>query len=108
MHGFTLKKKTVLLLLFLLCTKMFCGAMVRPRTVYVLSTQYFDFLFPQENTQTATLLAQQADELYLKAKQTFNCDSDFRTIVVISPDSDTLSVKYTSSPYNNNYVYKSN
>ena len=64
--------------------------MLKPRTVKVLSTGYFDFLFPEENTDTAMLLASQADELYLKAKQTFNCGGDFRTIVVISPDSDSL------------------
>ena len=106
MHGFAIKKKTVFLLLFLFCIKnLFCGEMVKPRTVNVLSTQYFDFLFPQENTETAKLLARQADSLYLKAKQTFNCNYDFRTIVVISPDSDTLSVKYTSTPYNRIVIF---
>lgn len=108
MHGYTIKKKTVfsLLLLFLFCTKnLFCGEMVKPRTVYVLSTQYFDFLFPQENATTAILLSEQADELYLRAKENFNCRADFRTIVVISPDSDTLYVKYTASPYNRIVIF---
>ncbi len=106
MQGFTIKKKTVLLFLFLsFAVKFFCGEMVKPRTVRVLSTQYFDFLFPEDNSQTALLLAGQADQLYLKAKQTFNCSSDFRTIVVISPDSDTLSVKYTASPYNRIVIF---
>ena len=104
MHGFTIslkKKKIFLLLVFILfAAKVFAGEMVRPRTVKVLSTRYFDFLFPEENTATATLLAGQADDLYLKAKQIFNSSWDFRTIVVISPDSDTLYVKYTSTPYN--------
>ncbi len=81
------------------------GEMSIPRTVNVLSTQYFDFLFPKENTQTALLLADQADELYLKAKETFGCTADFRTIVVISPDSDTLYVKYTASPYNRIVIF---
>ena len=79
--------------------------MLKPRTVKVLSTGYFDFLFPEENTDTAMLLASQADELYLMAKQTFNCGGDFRTIVVISPDSDSLYVKYTASPYNRIVVF---
>ena len=79
--------------------------MVKPRTVNVLSTQYFDILFPQENIETAKLLAAQADSFYLDAKQTFGCNSDFRTIVVISPDSDTLYVKYTSSPYNRIVIF---
>ncbi len=107
------KSKTAFLtfLLFLFgglghkCTKLFCGEMVIPRTVYVVSTQYFDFLFPQENEGTVKLLAAQADDIYLKAKETFNCNSNFRTIVVLSPDSDTLSVKYTASPYNRIVIF---
>ena len=108
MHGYAIKKKTVcaLIVLFLFSAKfLFAGEMARPRTVNVLSTQYFDFLFPNENSQTAMLLASQADELYLKAKQNFGCTADFRTIVVISPDSDTLYVKYTASPYNRIVVF---
>lgn len=85
--------------------KLFCGEMAIPRTVYVISTQYFDFLFPAEKQETAVLLSKQADTLYLNAKQTFNCNADFRTIVVISPDSDTLSVKYTPSPYNRIVIF---
>ena len=85
--------------------KLFCGEMLHPRTVNVLSTQYFDILFPAENQSTAMLLAEQADTLFLNAKETYNCNSDFRIIVVISPDSDTLSVKYTASPYNRIVIF---
>lgn len=87
------------------CAKVFCGEMAIPRTVYVLSTQYFDFLFPRENEATVRMLAEKADQIYLSAKQTFNCSSDFRTIVVLSPDSDTLSVQYTASPYNRIVIF---
>ena len=86
-------------------SKLFCGEMAKPRTVNVISTQYFDFLFPSDNLETARLLAEQADTLYLNAKETFNCNSEFRIIVVISPDSDTLSVKYTASPYNRIVIF---
>lgn len=111
MHRRKIALLTFVLFLFsaggLNSAKLFCGEMQRPRTVNVLSTQYFDILFPQENQQTAMLLALQADSLYLNAKETFNCKSDFRTIVVISPDSDTLSVKYTPSPYNRIVIFDS-
>ena len=107
------KNKLALLTFFLFlfggaglkCNKAFCGEMAIPRTVHVISTKYFDFLYSAENEQTAILLAEQADEIFLNAKSTFNCNSDFRTIVVISPDSDTLSVKYTSSPYNRIVIF---
>ena len=81
--------------------------MAKPRTVKVLSTQYYDILFSQENETTAKLLASKADSLFLQAKQAFNCKYDFRTIVIISPDSDTLSVRYTASPYNRIVVFDS-
>ena len=87
------------------CTKLFCGEMAIPRPVYVISTQYFDFLFPTENKQTAITLSKKADEIFLSAKETFNCNYDFRIIVVISPDSDTLSMTYTPSPYNRIVIF---
>ena len=99
------KNRLVSLAIVLFCARLFCGEMAIPRTVYVVSTQYFDFLFPLENEQTVKLLAEQADSIYLNAKETFNCNSDFRTIVVVSPDSDTLSVKYTASPYNRIVIF---
>jgi len=111
MHRRKIALLTFVLFLFtaggLNTAKLFCGEMQYPRTVNVLSTQYFDILFPAENQQTAMMLALQADTLYLNAKETFNCKSDFRTIVVISPDSDTLSVKYTPSPYNRIVIFDS-
>ena len=87
------------------CARLFCGEMAIPRSVYVNSTQYFDFLFPLECQDSARLLSHKADQLYLEAKKTFNCNSDFRTIVVFSPDSDSLSVKYTASPYNRIVIF---
>ena len=107
MHYRAVKNKIAFLAIVLFCAKLFCGEMAIPRTVYVVSTQYFDFLFPLENEQTVRLLAEQADSLYLDAKETFNCTMDFRTIVVVSPDSDTLSVKYTASPYNRIVIFDS-
>ena len=99
------KYRLVFFTIVLFYARLFCGEMAIPRTVYVVSTQYFDFLFPLENEKTVKLLAEQADSIYLSAKQTFNCSSDFRTIVVVSPDSDTLSVKYTASPYNRIVIF---
>ena len=98
-------KIIVLLWLAIFSCSIFAGEMARPRTVHVISTEYFDILFPAESSATAMLLAQNADQLYLNAKQTFNCNYDFRTIVVISPDSESLSVKYTASPYNRIVIF---
>ena len=77
-----------------------------PRKVYSLSTQYFDFLFSKESTGTAKAIADKADNFYLQAKKDFENDYDFKTLVVISPDSDVLSVRYSPVPYNRIIVYE--
>ena len=77
-----------------------------PRKVSVIKTQYFEILFSEESTQTAAIVAENADKLYLKAKAVYQNPHDIQTIVVISPDSDTFSVSYTSSPYNRIVIYE--
>ena len=91
---------------FFFAVTVFAGIMGVPRKVYSLSTQYFDFLFSKENTRTAKLLADNADNFYLQAKKDFENDYDFKTLVVISPDSDVLSVRYSPVPYNRSIVYE--
>ena len=77
-----------------------------PRKVSVIKTQYFEILFSEESSRIAAIVAENADKLYLKAKAVYQNPHDLRTIVVISPDSDTLSVSYTSSPYNRIVIYE--
>ena len=77
-----------------------------PRKVSVIKTQYFEILFSEESSRTAAIVAENADHLYLKAKNVYQNPHDIRTIVVISPDSDTLSISYTSSPYNRIVIYE--
>ena len=79
--------------------------MARPRNVYVIKTQHFDILFPSNSASTANLLAENADSIYQRAKDALNFDEDLRMPVIISPDSDKLSVEYTSSPYNRIIIY---
>ncbi len=81
--------------------------MSRPRKIYVVQTKYFDILFPQESKVTADFLVNHADALFEKAKQSCGLKNDFRMPVVISPDSDTLSVTYTPSPYNRIVIFDS-
>ena len=93
-------------LVFFFAVSVFAGVMGLPRKVYSLSTQYFDFLFSKESTGTAKVLADKADNFYLQAKKDFENDYDFKTLVVISPDSDVLSVRYSPVPYNRIIVYE--
>ena len=43
-----------------------------PKKLFVITTKYFDIIFPQESTESANLLAQKADDIYLENKAGFN------------------------------------
>ncbi len=87
-------------MLFVLAELSAEGVLSHPRKVYVITTQHFDILFPKECARTAKLFADNADSLYESAKIQIGSKYDFRIPIVISPDSDTLSIRYTASPYN--------
>ena len=82
------------------------SVMSRPRKVYVAKTRYFDILFPEACKETASLLIENADQLYDQAKENSGFQYEFRMPVVISPDSDTLSVTYTQLPYNRIVIFE--
>ncbi len=101
------KRLLVSVAFLLLLGKVFAqGILEHPRKVYKLATQYFDILFSNESSQTAYLLAQKADEIYLETKDENPLDYDFRMPVIISPDSQIFSVEYTSSPYNRIIIFE--
>ncbi len=79
---------------------LFSGEMIKPRIIYQLKTKYFNILYSKESTETAELLARKADDLYEKAVELLSADKNYETPIVITPDSDLLSVTYTAYPYN--------
>lgn len=83
------------------------GIMSRPRVVNVISTEFFDILFPKESTETAEILAESADGIFRESMTYMRSVSPFRMPVVISPDSDTFSVTYSPVPYNRIVIYES-
>lgn len=80
--------------------------LMKPRKVYVAKTEHFDILFPEVCKETASLLVQEADKLYERAKEKTGFVQDLHIPVVISPDTDRLSVIYTQSPYNRIVIYE--
>ena len=76
-----------------------------PKKLYVITTKYFDIIFPQESTESANLLAQKADEIYLEICEKLDSSPYFRMPVVITPEKDTLNAYYTSFPYNRIVLY---
>lgn len=91
----------------LLCTAAFSHASEyrQLRIVSVLPTKYFDIIFPKECAYTAQLIAEHGDGFYEEACGKLKLTKTFRMPVVISPDSDVLSVSYTASPYNRIVIY---
>lgn len=105
-------KKNLLKLAFIfflmLCPGLLsAGIMERPRKVFITATEHFDILFSNPSSNTAKLIAENAEDYYQKAAESFNYKFPLKLLVIISPDSDKLSVKYTVLPYNRIVIYDS-
>lgn len=97
-----------LLLLFLCSEQVFAANVLgRPRKMFMIATEHFDFIFSKESYETATHLAGKADFIYKKAKDAFGSELNLHMPVIISPDSDVLSVDYTPHPYNRIIIFDS-
>ena len=102
--------KTLALFLFFLFfsqTLFAANVLGRPRKMFLVKTEHFDIIYSNESEETALLLVQQADELYAKAAEALSSPHNLRMPVIISPDSDVLSIKYTPYPYNRIIIFDS-
>ena len=106
-NSFFIHSSRVLLLFFLICTTpLYAAIYSRPRRVFVIQTEYFEYIFPRGAEQTACYLAKNGDALFEKAAEQFSLQKTFRIPVAISLDSDVLSVSYTATPYNRITVFQ--
>lgn len=71
----------------------------------VISTEMFDIVFVNECAASAKAVAERCDGFYRGAARKFNLRKNFRMPIVITPDSDTLSVSYSPLPFNRIVVY---
>lgn len=95
-------------LLFLFEILFFANAdaiLRRPYKVFVLKTEHFDIIFPQKSRSLAEFLGNEVDSLYAKASDVLNSSVNIRMPIVISPDSDEMSVTYTPYPYNRIIIF---
>ena len=79
----------------------------RPRKMFLIKTEHFDIIYSNLSEESALLLVQNADSLYEKAAAALNSESNLHMPVIISPDSDVLSVEYTPKPYNRIIIFDS-
>ncbi|MCR4734561.1 MAG: hypothetical protein K5829_06125 [Treponema sp.] len=96
-----------LVFLFLFQSAAFSGILERPRTLNYISTAHFDIFFTKNSIESAALIADCAETYYESALSVFPLDYQLRIVIVISPDSETLDIKYTPIPYNRIIVYES-
>ena len=93
----------VAFLLLFLCPNLIqpvfaANVLGRPRKMFLIKTEHFDIIYSNLSEETALLLVQNADALYEKAANALGAENNLHMPVIISPDSDELSVTYTSSP----------
>ena len=105
----SVSKKLGLFLLLYLCIQPLFAANVlgRPRKMFMIKTEHFDIIYSNLSEETALLLVQNADSLYKKAAEALGSENNLHMPVIISPDSDVLSVDYTPSPYNRIIIFDS-
>lgn len=94
-------------LIFALDFTVYANIYNRPRSVKVLPTKHFDFIFPSGAEKTVLYLSEEADSFFEKTAESVSLQKSFRLPVAISLDSDTMSVEYTPSPYNRITVFAS-
>lgn len=104
-------KRSVLIFFFLLISLLQLeaeGILQKPRKVYVVKTDHYEIFFSEKSMETANFLAENADALYEKAKESCGLQKDLsQFLVIISPDSDVLSVSYTQKPFNRITIFDS-
>lgn len=105
----SVSKRLGLFLLLCLCFNSLFAANVlgRPRKMFLIKTEHFDIIYSKESEETALVLVEQSDLLYAKAAEKLNSKINRRMPVIISPDSDELSVDYTAYPYNRIIIFDS-
>ncbi len=96
-----------LLLFFLLTQELAANVFSKPRKLFSFKTEHFELIYSEQSKETATYVSQKIEELYSRAVNQLNYDAELKMPVVISSDSDVLSVTYTSSPYNRIVIFDS-
>lgn len=88
-----------------LCLPAFSGVISVASDLQVVSTKYFDIIFPSESAFSAKILVEEADSLYLKACKELGSTPYFRVPVVITPSYDNLNAYFSIVPYNRIVLY---
>ncbi len=92
----------ILLSLFALCAE---DSKKEDKTFYQLDTKYFQIIYQQKSLETATLLYENADQLYEDIAKKLNTETNLSIPVLIRSDIQALNAYFTSYPYNRIVLY---
>ncbi|HPM06806.1 MAG TPA: hypothetical protein PLR81_07330, partial [Treponemataceae bacterium] len=71
----------------------------------VIVTEYFDIIFTEDSKQSALILADSVDALYLKACALLESEAYFRLPLVLVSGVDVLNAYFSYVPYNHIVLY---
>ena len=88
--------------LFALCAE---NNQKEDKTFYQINTKYFQIIYQQKSLETATLLYENADQLYEELAKKLNTETNLSIPVLIRSDVQALNAYFTSYPYNRIVLY---
>lgn len=96
-----MKKYLYLVLLFLTGFTAFAnnGVLAGTKKLNVIQTKWFDIIYPEECKQSANIISQNADRMYLEICKEYNTQAWQRIPVVLTPSVESFNGYYTNSPY---------
>ncbi|MCR4790024.1 MAG: hypothetical protein K5839_02980 [Treponemataceae bacterium] len=94
------------LILFLI-TRLFAydGMMWGEKELFVISTQYFDIIYPEKSKTSAAIIYEKVDSMYEEIAALYDDIPRFKMPIVICPNVQVLNAYWTSYPYNHVVLY---
>ena len=75
------------------------------KDVKVLKTKYFDIIYPEKCEKTASLLYENADNIFNEVSGQYGLEPSFNLPIVITSTVDVYNAFYTPAPYNRIVLY---
>jgi len=102
-----MKKKALLIVLVLLVllSSVYSATFSKNIELRKVSTKYFDIVYPEISSKTASLLCSNADAYYDEIALNLNVKKKFRMTVTITPDKNLLNAHFSPYPYNHIVLY---
>ena len=103
----TYRKQFSILVLLLLCAKLFAysGMLSGEKNLLVTKTKWFDIIYPKRCELSAGILYEKADSVYDEVTAQYGLTPSFRMPVVITPAVDQFNAFWTAVPYNHIAIY---